>query len=350
MSASRVLLLSAHETELRPDTDLGAVVSKLLAALSEQPGCDVVHHEVTRLADVERAVRTFRPNAVFNACETFYGESRNEPAVPLLLERLGVSFTGSPAPCLRHCLQKREATMLLRAAGVTVPATMRIESAAAALRLSPELAYPVIVKPEREDGSVGIDERSVVSDDASLARAVEAVVVGLGQPALVQTYIDGREIAVALLGYPEPRVLPLGEITFDDEAFGDRARVLTYASKWDESSPDYGGTKSIAAAASPALRSRIAACARRAFDALGMRDYGRVDLRLDASERPYVIDVNPNCDLSADGGFARAAARAGLTYSAAIGIVIQGALARAAVTGTAAGVGAGVSTATDRSA
>ena len=129
---TRVLLLSAHEATLRPDTDLGAVVADLLAALAAQPGCEVVHHEITRLAEVERSVRTFRPDVVFNACETFYGESKNEPAVPILLGRLGVTFTGSPAPCLRQCLLKGETSAMLRAAGVSVPVTVRMSSVAPA--------------------------------------------------------------------------------------------------------------------------------------------------------------------------------------------------------------------------
>ncbi|MBX3191503.1 MAG: D-alanine--D-alanine ligase [Labilithrix sp.] len=329
MSASRVLLLSAHEIAPRADTDLGEVVSALLAGLSAHPGCEVVHHEVSRLADVERAVRTFRPDVVFNACETFYGQSRNEPAVPILLEKLDVAFTGSPAQTLRLCLLKSQATAQLRTAGVSVPASQRFDATTCDIRLDGRLSYPVIVKPEREDGSVGIDDGSVVEDDASLRRAVLAILEGLGQPALVQSYIAGREIAVALLGYPAPRALPPGEIAFDRAIFGGRAQILTYASKWDETSHDYGASRSIGAAASPAVLSRVAACARRAFDAVGMRDYGRVDMRLDASGRPFVIDVNPNCDLSTGGGFMKAAARAGMSYTDAVGVVLRGALTRA---------------------
>jgi D-alanine-D-alanine ligase len=327
--SSRVLLLSARETDLRPDTDLRVVVRDLLVALGAHPGSDVIHHEVARMADVERAVRTFRPDAVFNACETLYGESSNEPVVPLLLERLGVAFTGSPAACLRQCLRKADATAALRAAGVPVPATLRIAAAVDPGDLADRLRFPLIVKPEREDGSVGIHASSVVHNAESLHRAVVDIVDGLEQPAVVQEYIEGREIAVSLLGWPEPRVLPPGEIAFDAELFAGRARVLTYESKWDEESPDFRGTRSIAAATSPATLSRVAAVARRAFLALGMRDYGRVDLRLDADGRPFVIDVNPNCDLSTEGGFAKAVGRAGLRYDDAVFAILRGALARA---------------------
>lgn len=326
--SSRVLLLSARELDPRPDTDLRLVVRDLLAALRTHPGCDVVHHEVARIADVERAVRHFRPDAVFNACETLYGDSSNEPAVPFLLERLGVAFTGSAAACLRQCLHKADATEALRAAGIPVPGTLRIAAETPTAALG-RLAYPLIVKPEREDGSVGIHASSVVHDDDGLRRAVRELVVGLGQPAVVQEYIDGREIAVALLGWPEPRVLPPGEIAFDPEIFAARPRILTYASKWDEGSADYRGTSPIAANLPPPVLARIASVARRAFRALGMRDYGRVDLRLDAAGRPYVIDVNPNCDLSTGGGFVKAAARAGLGYEDAIGAILRCALVRA---------------------
>lgn len=327
--SSRVLLLSAYEPQPRPDTDLRAVVGDLLAALGAQPGCVVVHHEVARAADVERAVRAFRPDAVFNACETLYGDSKNEPLVPLLLKRLSVSFTGSPAPALRQCLRKGDATEALRAAGVPVPITLRLDREPTRASLPAGLPYPAIVKPDREDGSVGIDESSVVHDDEALVRAASAVIRDLGQPALVQQFVDGRELAIALLGWPEPRVLPPGEIAFDPDVYDGRARVLTYSSKWEEGSTDYGATRSVAATASPALAARVCAVARRAFRALGMRDYGRVDLRLDDGGRPFVIDVNPNCDLSADGGFMRAARRAGLDHAAAVGAILNGALARA---------------------
>lgn len=328
--SSRVLLLSARETELRPDTDLRLVVRDLLATLGTYPGCEVLHYEVARVADVERAVHVFRPAAVVNLCETLYGESNNEPIVPLVLERLGVAFTGSPAACLRQCLRKADTCAALRAAGVPVPATLRVAADVDPASLGGRLPYPVIVKPEREDGSVGIHRSSVVADDEGLHRAVRDVVFGLGQPAVIQQYVEGREIAVSLLGWPEPRVLPPGEIAFDAELFAGRPRVLTYASKWDEESADFRGTRSISAATSPAILSRVGSIARRAFLALGMRDYGRVDLRLDASAHPFVIDVNPNCDLSMEGGFAKAATRAGLGYHGAVSAILHGALARAA--------------------
>lgn len=312
---TRVLLLSAFEPNPRPDTDLGGVVADLRAAL----GCD--HVEIETLADVERAVRHIRPEVVFNACETLGGRSENEPLVPQLLERMRVAFTGNAARTLRRCLEKSAATETLRAAGVLVPATFTSPDDV------PPSAYPLIVKPDCEDGSVGIEESSVVADEAALRRAFSAHAAE-GRRAIAQTYVEGREIAVAFLG-SEPRILPPGEILYDEETFAGRARILTYASKWDEGSRDYGATRSVGAALGAGELARIALATRGAVRALGMRDYGRVDFRLDAAGRAFVIDANPNCDLSSDGGFMRAAARAGLSYADAIRAIVSSALARA---------------------
>lgn len=326
MSASpRILLLSARDPLGRPDTSVDDVTDDLFVALSEQPGLDVVQAEVGTAAEVERAVRQFRPDAVFNFCEALAGESRLEPVVPLVLERMGVAFTGSPSAALRTCLDKFETNEALRRGGVPVPMTVRVTRPGADL----DVRFPVIVKPEREDGSVGIDETSVVSDHAALHARIDALLATVG-PVVVQEYVEGREVACALLGFPEPKVLPLGEIAFDEALReADMPNILTYASKWDPESVAYEATRSVTAAVEPVLASRLVGVARRAFDLLGLRDYGRVDLRISAAGQPFVIDVNPNCDVSRDGGFMRAARREGLGYGEAVATILRCALARA---------------------
>jgi D-alanine-D-alanine ligase len=317
----RVLLLSAVEPAPRPDTDLTAVLRDLEAALRARIETDVVHVPVWSTKDIEEALAKHAPEVVFNACETLEGKSEGEPLVPLALERAGVPFTGSSAECLRLCLHKAEATTRLRHASVSVPETFVVGA-----DVVPDDAYPLIVKPEREDGSVGIDAGSVVHDAKGLEIARGRLE---GRPTIAQRYIDGREIAVTLLGWPTPEVLSPGEILYDAGVFADRARILTYASKWDEASPDYGATRSVGAELEPELLLRISECAKSAFAALGMRDYGRVDLRVDRHGTPYVIDVNPNCDLSTDGGFMRSVRRSEMSYADAIVRVIDGAIARA---------------------
>ncbi|MBX3219874.1 MAG: ATP-grasp domain-containing protein [Labilithrix sp.] len=324
-----MLLLTPLDPAPRPDTDLGAVTRDLLDSLKARGRWDVVHASITCLQDVETALFEHQPDVVFNACESVGGRSADEPEVPHLLERLGVPFTGSSSSCLRLCLDKFDTSSALARAGVPVPATYR---AGVPLPASP---FPLIVKPEREDGSVGIDADSVVHDAASLSRKVAGLAAD-GRPAVLQQYIDGREVALALLGGTNPRVLSPGEILYDADAFSGRPRILTYASKWDETSVDYVGTRSTEAALSPELHRRLSVLARRAAAALGMRDYGRIDFRVDRSGRAFVIDANPNCDLSRDGGFMLAAKRSGLDHGQVVATLVTGALARAGAPARAA--------------
>jgi D-alanine-D-alanine ligase len=168
-----------------------------------------------------------------------------------------------------------------------------------------------------------------VNDEAALHARIDALLDTVG-PVVVQEYVEGREVACALLGFPEPKVLPLGEIAFDDALRdADMPNILTYASKWDPESLAYDATRSVTAAVEPVLASRLAAVARRTFELLGLRDYGRVDMRISPAGQPFVIDVNPNCDVSRDGGFMRAARREGLAYEEAVATILRCAMARA---------------------
>jgi D-alanine-D-alanine ligase len=132
----------------------------------------------------------------------------------------------------------------------------------------------------------------------------------------VEEFIEGREINVSVLERPDgkPEVLPLFEIDFSAMP-ADRPHIVSFEGKWVESSPEYTGTCPVRCQVGPEVQERVAQVALAAFAALELRDYGRVDIRLSREGVPYVIDVNPNCDLSAAaGGFARAANAAGLTY------------------------------------
>jgi D-alanine-D-alanine ligase len=132
---------------------------------------------------------------------------------------------------------------------------------------------------------------------------------------IAERYIEGREINVTLMGHGDQvDVLPLHEIDFAAMP-SDRPRIVSYAAKWDEAHVDYAGTKPVPLRdATPALVGAVERVARGAWDALGLRDYGRVDLRIDGAGQPWVIDVNPNPDISPDAGVARSAKVAGMTY------------------------------------
>jgi D-alanine-D-alanine ligase len=269
------------------------------------------------------AIAAFAPGVVFNLCESLSGDARFEPLLPMLLERAEIAYTGSPPLALGLALHKQKAKNVLRGAGVPTPDAVCLDAPDVS---AVALPFPLIVKPSREDASTGISSRSVVHDRAELGRQVAGVITRYHQPALVERYIEGREIYVSMLGRRDGGIdlLPLHEIDFSEMPAG-RPRIVSFAAKWEESSPEYRGTKPVPCAPLPDdIAARIASVARTAFAAMELRDYGRLDLRLAADGTPYVIDVNPNCDLSeTSGGFARAGRAAGLGYDEVIRRIVD---------------------------
>ena len=295
---ANALASSGHDPQLIGiDGDLAALRSKLL------------EHE---------------PDCAFNLCESLVGDARLESAVPLVLELLNIPFTGSPPEVLSFALRKDRVKQRLAAAGIPTPrgqVLTRPEDPC-------DLPFPLIVKPVREDGSAGISRASVVNDCAELARVVGALVSAFRQPALVEEYIDGRELNVAMLGHPTPRVLPLSEIDFTRLPEG-VPRIVSYDAKWAAGSIDDLGTVPVLHPSLPgAVAARVRRVAADAFRAVGVRDYGRVDVRLAGNGVPFVVDVNPNCDLSPHAGMARAAAAVGIDYDDLAGLLVRYALRR----------------------
>lgn len=281
---------------------------------------------VESIDDVYAAVRQWRPHVVFNLCESLKRNARYEPLVASALARTGVGFTGSPAATLRLCLSKYSCNAALDAAGVAVPPSLLCSDPN---RLPAALEFPLFVKPSGEDGSVGITAASIVRDRESLRERVAEVVRDLRQPALVQGFRGVREVNVSLLGDGSMRMLPVAEIAFDTSEGA--APIVTYASKWIEDSVDWRATPVVDADLDKRQRAKLAHTARAAARALGLRDYARLDIRIDEAGRMWVIDVNPNCDLAPDAGFARASRRAGMSYPELCWTIVHGALRRARV-------------------
>jgi D-alanine-D-alanine ligase len=181
------------------------------------------------------------------------------------------------------------------------------------------------VKLSREDASVGIKDENVIRDRRGLVRRVRDLLEEFQQPVLVERYVEGREVYVTLLGNARVAALPFHEIDFSLMPAG-RPRIVGYAAKWDENSPEYAGTKPVPMNVKElpvGLKQSIERTAVAAFRALELRDYGRVDFRVAEDGTPYVIDVNPNCDISPDAGVARAALAGGLDYPHLIGRICE---------------------------
>jgi D-alanine-D-alanine ligase len=264
------------------------------------------------------------PGCVFNLCESLGSDARLETAVPTVLELMGIPYTGSPPEALSAALYKDRVKRLLVQAGVPTPLGVLVSHPDDPC----DLPLPAIVKPAREDGSAGIWCRSVVKDEQALRERVAEVIDLFKAPCIVEQYIDGREFNVALLGFPQPRVLPLQEIDFS-ELPPDQPHIVTYDAKWRTGSVDDLGTQPVMHPELPsAMAARVRRAATEACRAVGVRDYGRVDIRIGSAGIPYVIDVNPNCDLSPDAGYARAAQSVGIDYPALMQLLVRYALRR----------------------
>ncbi len=257
-------------------------------------------------------LRQFDPNEwlIFNLCESIRDKSYLEPYVISVYEYLQFRYTGSSRLTIATCLNKARTKEILKAHNIPT-APFQVISPPTVRR---QLDFPLFVKPIAEDASLGITTDSVVETERELRQQVRFIWDTYHQPALVESFVDGREFNVTLLGNESPRVLPLSEINFKD--IPDRKRrIVTFKGKWVEDSEDYRLTQVISPArVSESLRERIGEVATRAYLTMGLHDYGRVDIRVHNGV-PYVLEVNPNADLSPDAGIARAARVAGMSYA-----------------------------------
>jgi D-alanine-D-alanine ligase len=230
-------------------------------------------------------------------------------------------------------------TKLLRAGnGLPTPNHMVIESQPLPAAADITLRYPLIVKPALEDASGGIENDSVVQTYEALVERVRHILEHFEQPALVEEYIDGREIHAAILGNENPEVLPLFEMEFDDSYFHEedddsfRPHIISYSAKWDPTTEVfYSMEATCPAQIEPALAARIREVALAAFRVTECRDYARVDMRIGPDGEPYILEVNPNPDLALDGAFEMCARASGRSYAQTLAAIAEQALARTVV-------------------
>lgn len=286
-------------------------------------------HEVRKLAvgdDLAALVRALlrdRSDVVFNVCDGVLGHTRSAGCVAGILELLGKPFTGSGSVSMAVAGDKVVAKRVLAALGISTPryaVVRRGELPPAPLGL----AWPAIVKPVDEDASVGISERSVVRDDRALAEQVRLLHEELRVDVLVEEFVVGREVYAGVLGNDPPGALPLVEWPLRT-GHG----IGSWDAKWRPRHRDYQRCADVFATdIEPTVVARIQREAVLAFRALGLADYGRADIRLDATGTPWFLEVNPNPFFEEGAEIAQACRAIGLDYPALADRVVELALAR----------------------
>jgi D-alanine-D-alanine ligase len=278
------------------------------------------------IPDVAARLSALEPDVVFNLAECPHSSAQKEPHGAALLELLRLPYTGNGPLPLSVCNNKALTKHVLFAHGIPTP---RFRLYAEPPKRKPSLPFPLIVKPAKEDGSAGITEESVVENEEQLRDRVAHVVGKYGQEALVEEYVGGREFNVAVLGNgtaADPyRALPPSELVYRNPQW----RVCSFESKWDRDHPSYSEIMpQCPADVSGALRKRLSALAVACARVFGLCGYARVDFRTDRRRRLHVLEVNPNPDISADAGLARAAAAAGRAYDGLLADIVRLGLAR----------------------
>ncbi len=305
-----------HESE----ADVVAV-AEIIAATLAQAGFKV--WEVAAgdsLPDLIERLSQPRPDVVFNLIESFHGQSAGEAEITGVLESLGLAYTGCPASAQEVGHSKSRTKVLLRAAGLPTAAFVVVSPNEPIPDWSGP--WPAIVKPDAEDASLGIDQGSVVEGADDLIDAVDRLRATQPGAVLIEAYLPGREFNVGLLGLPDLEALPVAEIIYDPGA--DAWPILTYDAKWATGSDDdLASVPACPADIDPALATELARLAVEACGVIGCRDYARVDFRLDADDRPLILEVNPNPDIGPTAGWARAVEAAGHPYDFVLAALVN---------------------------
>jgi D-alanine-D-alanine ligase len=292
----------------------------VIGALRELGHDVAVQGALSDLGELVGAITNRGPEMIFNLTEEFGGDRRLDKNIASLLEMIGVPYTGSGAAGLMLCRDKSLCKQLLGLHKIRVPNFLSIPYGRP-VRVSRKLPYPLVVKPAFEDGSEGISNASLVSNEAELKDRVGFVHEAFKQAAIAEEYIAGRELYVSILGNKRLVALPVRECFFDSDR-GDGPLLMTYRVKW---SPQYREKWNIRFGPSeiaPSTVKNIARTCKKVYRVLQLRDYGRLDLRFAPDGRVVILEANANPDLAYGEEVAESAEKAGISYEQLIDRIV----------------------------
>jgi len=278
-----------------------------------------VFDDVTHIVE---KLQTCVPDVVFNLSESFHHNRAHEPNIPALLELMKVRYTGSGPDALLLCKDKAITKKILAYHHVRVPGFV-VSHRLSPLRRLKRFKYPAFVKPRYEDSSDGISKASFARDEGEAIERAQFIHQKFDCDALIEEYIEGRELYVSVLGNRRLTVFPPREVFFDNMP-ADVPRFATYHAKWNDAyRKKWGITNGAARELPPEIEGDLAKITRNVYGWLKIRGCGRMDFRLTPQEELFVIEVNPNPSLSQDEDFAQSAAAAGVDYDSLITAILS---------------------------
>lgn len=266
------------------------------------------------LAGIRQANEEFKPHIAFNLLEAFHEVGTFDQNVVAYLELLRLAYTGCNPRGMLLARDKALSKKLLHYHRIPVPdfAVVRMGRKP---RLSARFQYPVIVKSLTQEASIGISQASVIADEAKLRERVQFIHESVRTDAIIEEYIDGRELYVGIVGNQRLQAFPTWEMKFEKMP-DDQHRIATERVKWNTKYQQRMGISTGESELEPAVTDRVSHVARRVYQTLEMSGYARVDLRLNAKGEIYVLEANPNPQIARTEDFAESAKRAGIDYPA----------------------------------
>jgi D-alanine-D-alanine ligase len=288
-------------------------------------------HEVQTMAVFDSVghvfdkVRSFAPDIVFNQCESFHDDRALEPNIPALLEMMKIRYTGSGPDGLLLCKDKALAKEILSHHHVRVPRFI-VSHLKSPLRRLQHFGYPAFVKPIGQESSDGIAKASFVRDEKEAIDRLRFLHQKFNSDAMIEEYIDGREIYVSVLGNRRRAVFPPREIFFENVP-DDEPKFATSHAKWNDAyRKKWGITNGPAVELPPEVKKDLNKIARNVYAWLRIRGFGRIDIRVSSRNELFIIEANPNPSLAAEDDFAQSANAEGFTYDAMIQEILNAAL------------------------
>lgn len=329
MKKRRVLILT-HEDLVPPESIEGLSDQEIWPYKAEydvRTSLEELGHEVRvvgvsdDLAPLRAAAAETRPHLVFNLLQEFQDVGEYEAYVVGYLELLNVLYTGCNPRGLLLARDKALTKKLFVWHRIPTPG-FRVHRRGRSVSAAGKLRFPLIVKSVDEDASWGVSQASVVRSDAELRERVEFVHRNVGTDAIAEEYVAGRELTIGVLGNLRLSTLPVWEMLFTKLPEGS-VPIATARAKWNFAYQERVGITSGPAELEPEVSARIARLARRVYRILGLSGYARLDLRLDADGRVWVIEANPNGDLSYGEDLASAAEAGGFEYPALVQRIVD---------------------------